>query len=216
MRYSWFAVGLISVGMLAGCSSGSSDDRAGQAPPTATVVHNVHAASLPSVAQVTARLVTLKDLPAGWIAQPVSGPQPSDTGLCNAGHPSAETERIAVFDGPTPNTEIAENLYGLSSASAAKAAFSFATSHATCTTYQPTNTPLTLTLKPFSFPAQGQQSAAWRATIANAQTGVRQNGDVILIRDGRYNLAVIERTTTTVSTDLFRSIVNLALVNLDK
>jgi hypothetical protein len=180
-------------------------------------MQNRQAASLPTVSQVTAHLLTLKDLPSDWTAQPVTGPQPSDTGLCNAGHPSAATERIEVFNSPAPNTEIAENLYGLGSKAAAHAAYRYQISHATCATYRPPNTPFTISgLRPIALPEAGRGSMAWQATISNAQTGVTQNADLLLIDEASYNVALIDRTTGKVDTAVFESTARKALGTLNR
>jgi hypothetical protein len=217
VRLSWLVLGVISASLLAACSTRSSDGPAAQGPPHAAVVQNRQGASPPSAAQVTARLLTLKDLPTNWTAQPVTGPQPSDTGLCNAGHPSATTERIEVFNGPAPNTEIAENLYGLGSKAAAQAAYRYQTSHATCATYRPPNTPLTISrLRPIALPEAGRSSMAWQATVSNAQTGVTQHADLLLIDDASYNVALIDRTTGKVDTALFESTARKTLGMLNR
>ena len=167
------------------------------------------------MAQVTGRLLTLKDLPSGWTAQPVTGPQPSDTGLCNAGHPNAATERIQVFDGPTPNTVIAENLYGFGSKMVAETAYRYETSHATCKEYRPPNTPFTISgLRPAATLRVGPLSRGWQASIGNSQTGVTQNADLLLIDAGSYNVALIDRTTAQVNTALFDSTTRKALAAL--
>jgi hypothetical protein len=217
MRPCQIVLGIGVFALLAACSTSSSSGRPTAAPPSATVVQNRQGASLPTVSQVTAHLLTLEDLPAGWTAQPVTGPQPSATGLCNAGHPGASTERIEVFDGPAPNTEIAENLYGLGSKATAESAYWYQTAHATCTTYRPPSTPFTISrLRPLALPEAARGWKAWQATISNAQTGVTQNAELLLVDDASYNLALIDRTTAKVNTSLFESTAHKALATLSR
>lgn len=194
-----FAVGIVALGTVAACSASSK----------------ATSASPPSAADVDAHLLRINDLPTGWSAAPVRGPQPTDSRICNAPNPpQAETERIAVFNGAGENSQIAENLYGLASSADAAAAYRFEISHATCTTYTGPDDLITLTLRPVSLKPAGQQSMAWQATVKENRAAITTAGDVILVQDGSFDLALIDRATTPVNTDLMQTTLRKALADL--
>ena len=222
VRFSRPAMGIVAVGMLAACGSSASAGHPAQArstmgaAPVAPPVGVTSAgASPPSAAEVTAHLLKVKDLPSSWSEEPVRGPRPTDTRICSSGSPpQAETERIAIFDGASGSGQIAENLYGLASPGDAAAAYAFEIAHATCTTFSVPDTGITVTLSPLSYPAEGQQSTAWRATFTDTRTLTTESGVVVLLQEGSYDLGLIDRAVTGVDTDLLQTTVQKALADL--
>jgi hypothetical protein len=227
VRISRLAI-VVGVATLTACGSGPSANQVEHPLPTPTlataalgppalVAKGSVGVSPPSVAVVTARLLTADDLPTGWTEDVVRGQLSSDTRLCNAGNPRlAETVRTAIFDGDRDAGQIAENLYGLASPADAATAYAYETARATCTTYSPPNTPDTITLGPLTFPAEGQQSKAWHLTITNTTTGQSEDKDVVLIQDGAYDVGLIERTAPDVGVDLLQATVPKALSDLGR
>jgi hypothetical protein len=73
-----------------------------------------------------------------------------------------------------------------------------------------------VTLIPLSFPREGQHSMGWKVTIKNTQSGETQDGDIILIQDGPYDMGLIDRTATDVDADLLQTTVQKVLVHVTK
>lgn len=214
---SRLTVGVVTVGVLAACGNASSKSPRAQASPTLAAGPSVRVlvgstASPPSLAEVTAHLLTLDDLPSGWSEDPVRGLSPTDTRLCNAPDPpQVEAERTAIFNADNGDGQIAENLYGLPSTADAAAAYAYKVAHATCTTYTALNLPVTATLRPTPFPREGQESTAWQMTITNTATGETEDKDVVLIHDGSYDLTLIDRVTPGPIVNLLRATIQKAL-----
>jgi hypothetical protein len=109
---------------------------------------------------------------------------------------------------------LAENLHAFPTPADARAAFTSEVSHATCSTYTTPDRVFFVRLGPLFWPSAGQQSHAWALTVTDRHTDATTTGDVILVQDGRYDLALIDRSETGPDTPLIHSTLAKALARL--
>lgn len=188
MRKSLIVVSASAGLLLAACSSSS---KAAQTLPPASAAGGssasaVAAQSSPSV-NITAELLAVSDLPAGWSSTSDSGSSggaASCAALNNRPWQALPERAEADFQQSEIGPFIAEKLDAGPSAQVAQAWAAFASATATCRSFsgQTSSGTAQYKLSSLSFPSYGDQTYAFAITVT--ASGISASGDVVVVRKG--------------------------------
>jgi len=198
------ALALVSTVALSGCSGSPRGD--GRAVPTSA------AASTSAGPSLSAQLLSVNELPTGWAVDSSE----NTANACNShpleAAPPAQEDHVYFADaGGTPALQEALATYRSSAVSAFHAV---KTALDKCTSFDSTANGETVheTQGAMSFPAVGDQSAAYEASFTIQ--GIAASFDIVIARRGSVLVAVAEGDVGSVDVDQFQGFVNQALAKV--
>jgi hypothetical protein len=197
--------------LVAGCSSGAKQAQtlsAASSPPASA------SAPAPSpTANLSAELLTVNDLPAGWSSSTPSsseGGAASCKALNNGPWKTLPEHAEADFQESGVGPYLSEELSAGSATQISHAWTAFGTATSTCRSFSGTTSSGTAqySLQALSFPSYGNQTYAFAVSLS--ESGVTASGDIVVVRKGdalvqiiaiglgdSVPIATVERATST-------------------